>query len=217
MAKKKIQTELEGLHYSILEDWVDKGRTEKFPQDIAEDMAHYLKQLNFVNGLWNSCHTPQKIIAKLILTYPELDKTTAKSRFEDAMNWFFMDDKVKADAYRNMIFEKQLQLVDAAILSAKSVDDYNKASLMLERAYKAKGLDKTEEDKIPDNAFDKPIKIYSLDTGDFADLPQNSNRNLLAQYIDEMNLTEEQRLKIKQDADIVPKEIFPDYEQKEED
>ena len=212
----KLQSELEGMHYSILEDWVDKGRTEKFPEDIADDMAHYLKQLNFVNGLWNSCHSPQKIITKLILTFPELDKITAKSRFEDAMTWFYLDDKVKSDAWRNMIFEKHLKLVDAAILSAKSVDDYNKASLMLERAYKAKGLDKPEEDKIPESAFEKPIKIYSLDTGDFADLPQSTNRNLLAQYIDEMNLTEDQRLKIKQDADIVPKEIFPDYESQED-
>jgi hypothetical protein len=180
-------------------------------------MVRYLLQLNFVNSLWACANSPQKIIKKLIITYPELDRLSAKSRFEDAMIWFFSDDRIKQDAYRNMIFEKQLQLVDAAIRSATSVDDYNKASLILHRAWKAKGLDQKEEDELPEEAFLKPIKIYTLDTSDFADLPQGTNRNLLAEYVDAMNLTEEQKVRIKQDAGILPKELFANYEPKAED
>lgn len=192
---------------------MDKGRTEELP----EEMVRYLEQLTFANGLWNSCHSPQKIISKLILTYPELDRISAKTRWEDTICWFYLDDKVKADAYRNMIFEKHLKLVDAAILSAKTVDDYNKASLMLERAYKSKGLDKTEEDRIPEEAFLKPIKIYSLDTTDFADLPQTTNRNLLGEYVDQMNIAEAEKVRIKQDMGAEPKELFTYNEQKKED
>ncbi|QQV89993.1 hypothetical protein M1M27_gp49 [Cellulophaga phage Ingeline_1] len=211
--KKKLQSELEGLHYSILQDWVDKGRSEQMP----EEMILYLEQLNFANRLWDSCNTPRAIIKKLEITYPDLDLLSAKSRFEDAMQWFYLDDKTPREVYRNMLFEKQLKLVDAAILSARTVDDYNKASLILQRAYVMKGLDKDEEDVIPDHAFDKPTKIYSLDTSDFADLPQNTNRNRLGEYIDTMNLTEEQSLKIKQEAGIEPKELFGNYEQEEDD
>lgn len=213
MSRKKLQSELEGLHYTILEEWVDKGRTENLP----EEMATYLEQLNFVNGLWNSCHTPQKIIDKLIITYPGLDKISAKSRFEDAVNWFYLDDQVKREAWRNLIFEKMLKLVDAAIISAVSVNDYNKASLMLQRAYLVKGLDKEEKEKIPEEAFQKPIKIYSDNVSDFEDLPDTTNRNILAQYVDQMLLQEDEKLRIKQEMGIEPKVLFATNEHQEED
>ena len=211
--KQHKESELEGLHYSILEDWVDKGRTEKLP----EEMLRYLEQLNFVNSLWKSLNDPQKIIRKLCISFPELTSLTAKTRFEDAMTWFYLDDQVKQDTWRNALFQKMMQLVDAAILSAKTVDDYNKASIILERAYRIKGLEKDEDPGIPEEAFKKPIKIYSLDTSEFADLPQSTNRYLLAQYVDEMNLTEDQKIKIKQDMSVEPKEIFTGYEQKKDD
>lgn len=211
--KQHQESELEGLHYTILEDWVDKGRTEKLP----EYMLRYLEQLNFVNSLWKSLNDPQKIIRKLCISFPELTSLTAKTRFEDAMTWFYLDDQVKQDTWRNALFQKMMQLVDAAILSAKTVDDYNKASIILERAYRIKGLEKDEDPGIPEEAFKKPIKIYSLDTSEFADLPQSTNRYLLAQYVDEMNLTEDQKIKIKQDMSVEPKEIFTGYEQKKDD
>lgn len=206
MSKKKssYNKELEGLHFSILQDWVDKGRTEKLP----EGMDRYLEQIDYANRLWRSANSPQTIIKKLATTYKELNIMTAKSRYEDAMVWFYLDDKISQEAWRNVIFEKQMQIVDAAIRSATCVDDYNKASMILQRAYKAKGLHELEEEKIPEGAFNRPIKVYSLDTSDFIDLPQNTNRNLLGQYIDEMNLTEQQRVKIKRDAGIAPKELF---------
>ena len=88
---------------------------------------------------------------------------------------------------------------------------------MLERAYKSKGLDKTEEERIPEEAFKKPIKIYSLDTTDFADLPQTTNRNLLGEYVDQMNIAEAEKVRIKQDMGAEPKELFTYNEQKKED
>lgn len=206
MSKKKHASELEGMHYSILEDWVDKGRKDTLP----DEMAIYLEQITMVNTLWNSCNSPNKIQHKLMASYPELTIREARSRIEDAFTWFYLDDKVKKDAYRNMIFEKMLKLVDAVILSARSSDDYNKASLILERAYHVKQLHKHEKEQLPESIFDKKIEIFDLSTEEFADLP-SVNRTLLAQHIDEMNLTEEETLRIKRDAGIEPKVLF-DYE-----
>ncbi|UOB16581.1 hypothetical protein [Abyssalbus ytuae] len=212
MSKKKTNKEsaLEGIHLSILEDWVDKGKTETLPDEMVE----YLDQLNFINALWRSVNSPQKIIKKLSLTY-NINELIAKSRFEDAMTWFYLDDKVKKDSWRNALFEKLLQLADAAILSAKTVDDYNKASIIIERAYRVKGLDKDEDPGIPDEAFNKPTKVYSLDTSDFEDLPQ-TNRHLLGQYVDEMNILESEKVRIKREAGLEPKELFDSYEQKKD-
>ena len=171
-------------------------------------MVVYLEQLTMVNQLWNACNTPNKIIQKLLATYPELNARTAKSRMEDAFTFFFLDDTVKKDTWRNMLFEKMLKLVDASILSAKSVEDYDRASKILERAYRIKRLDINEEEAIPEEAFTKPIKIFSLDTEEFADLPAPADRKLLAAYIDDMNLEELQKVKLKQDAGIEPKQLF---------
>ena len=182
------------MHFSVLMDWLDKGSQEQ----LTEEMLVYLEQLTTVNSLWNSCHSPQLIIKKLIAAYPDLNFRTAKSRMEDAFQYFYMDSKLKKEAWRNVIFEKMMKLVDVAILSAKTVDDYTKASLILQRAYLVKQLDKEDKEGIPDSIFNKPIKIYATDTSDFPDLPQHVDRNLLGKYIDEMNLTEDQKLTIKQ-------------------
>lgn len=192
------------MHYSILEDWVDKGRSETLP----EEMATYLSQLTLVNQLWNACNSPNKIVQKLQVAFPELNGTTARSRMQDAFTWFYLDDNVKKDAYRNMLFEKMMKLVDATILSATGTEDYDRASKILERAYRIKQLDKDDVDELPEEAYKKPFKIYSSDIGDFKDLPEPADRKLLAEYIDQMNLTEAQSIKIRQDAGIEPKTLF---------
>ncbi|NYJ27514.1 hypothetical protein [Allomuricauda sp. ARW1Y1] len=199
------------MHYSILEDWVDKGRTETLPDEMVE----YLEQLTMVNQLWNSQNSPNKILQKLQASYPELNAKTARSRMDDAFTWFYLDDQVKKDAYRNMLFDKMLKLVDATIISATSPEDYDRASKILLRAYRVKQLDKDEEESIPEEAFKKPIKIYSLDTSEFEDLPEAPDRKLLAEYIDQMNVTEAQALRIKQDAGIEPKQLFDHEDSKE--
>lgn len=210
-ANKHIESELEGMHYSILEDWVDKGKKETLP----EEMVLYLEQITMVNTLWNSCNSPQRIVSKLMLSYPSLNAKTAKSRVDDAFTWFYLDDTVKKDAYRNMLFDKMLKLADATILSARSSDDYNKASLILQRAYFVKQLDKDEVEEIPASVFEKRINIFSLDVTDFIDLPEVQDRNLLAEHIDQMNLTEEQTLRIRRDAGLEPKELFDHADPKE--
>ena len=201
---RDLPSQLEGMHYTVLQNWVDNGTSEELPKE----MLRYLEQLDLVNRLWNSSHSPQKIISKLVMAYPELNQVTAKSRFEDAATWFYLDDNLRKQTWRNMIFEKQLQLADATIRSAVSAEDYDRASRILERASKVKALDETEVQKIPDDAFAKPINIFSLDVGDFTDLPQNTDRNLLGRFIDDMNLEEEQKLRIKQDAGIERKTLF---------
>lgn len=213
MSKKKpnIESELEGMHFSILEDWVDKGRTETLP----EEMVTYLEQITMVNQLWNSQNSPTRILNKLQASYPQLNAKTARSRMEDAFTWFFLDDKVKKDAYRNMLFDKMLKLADATILSATKTEDYDMASKILLRAYRVKNLDKDEVESLPPEAFMKPIKIFSLDTSDFEDLPAAPDRVLLASYIDEMNLTEAESVRIKRDAGLEPKQLF-DYEDRPE-
>ena len=199
------------MHYSILEDWVDKGRTETLP----DEMVIYLEQLTMVNQLWNSQNSPNKILQKLQASYPELNAKTARSRMDDAFTWFYLDDQVKKDAYRNMLFDKMLKLVDATIISATCPEHYDRASKILLRAYRVKQLDKDEEESIPVEAFMKPIKVYSLDTSEFEDLPDSPDRKLLAQYIDQMNVTEAQALRIKQDAGIEPKQLFDHEDSKE--
>lgn len=199
------------MHYSILEDWVDKGKNETLPDEMVE----YLEQITMVNTLWNSCNSPQRIISKLLLSYPSLNARTAKSRVDDAFTWFYLDDTVKKDAYRNMLFDKMLKLADATILSARTGDDYNKASMILQRAYFIKQLDKEETEQVPDSVFEKRINIFSLEVSDFMDLPEVQDRRMLAQHIDQMNLTEEQTLRIRRDAGLEPKELFDHADPKE--
>lgn len=209
----KKPSELEGLHFTILEDWVNKGSSETLP----EEMELYLRQLNTVNGLWNACNSPQNIIRKLCLAYPELNQATAKSRYEDAMTWFYLDEGIKMDAFSNMIAEQMLKLATATVKSATCNNDYKIAGQLFKDAWLIKGGDKPQQEKIPDSAFSKPIKIYSTDVTEFTDLPATTNRNLLGEWVDDMNLTESKKLKLKQEIGLEPKELFDQYAKPKED
>ncbi len=208
MSELKEEQFLEGVHLAVLQDWIQKGKAGNMP----EPMILYLEQLDFARAQWNQASSPQKIIKALQTHYEDLDKLTAKSRFEDALTFFYLDKNVKQQIWRNALFEKQMQLAEATILSATKPEDYDTASKILERAYRMKGLDKDEEESVPDSVFQLPTTVLSLRPEDIG--MQSANRNALAKMIDNMNIEESEKIRIKQDAGIEPRKVFERYEQK---
>lgn len=208
---KMMEKIIEGEHYKLLEQW-----TEDESVVLPDGMEEYVKQLEYVRGFIYSGATPNSAARKLQLHYPGLSLKQAKSRVKDSVYHFYIDGDLKAEAYRQIIFEKQMQLAELALNTAKTRADLEIVSKIYERAGKAKQLHLPDKEEFPEGMFEQKWKIYSLDTADVG-LPEMADRNQLGAAIDKFNITEAEKIRLKQDAGVEPREIIDFNGQKEID
>lgn len=208
---KQLEKIIEGEHYSLLEQWIEDEETI-----LPEGMDDYVKQLEYARGFLYSGSTPNGAARKLILHYPDLSLKQAKSRVKDAVYHFYIDGDLKAEAYRHLLFEKQMQLAELTLRTAKTRADLDIVSKMYERAGKAKQLHLPDKEEFPEGMFEQKWKIYSLDTSDVG-LPEMADRNQLGAMIDSFNIAEAEKIRLKQDAGVEPRELLQFNGQEESD
>lgn len=200
---------VEGEHYSLLEQWATDESVV-----LPDGMNEYVKQLEYSRGFIYSGSSPNNASRKLQLHFPELSMKQAKSRVRDAVEYFYIDGDLKKEAYRHIHYEKQMQAAQLVLETAKSAADIKIASEIWERAGKAKQLHLPDPEEYPEGMFEKKWKIYSLDTVDVG-LPELSDRNQLGAMIDDFNVTEGEKIRLKQDSGVLPREILDFNAQKE--
>ena len=208
---KQLEKIVEGDHYALLEQWIEDESVT-----LPDGMEEYVKQLEYARGFLYSGATPNGAARKLKIHYPDLSYKQAKTRVRDAVEHFYIDGDLKADAYRHIVFEKQMQLAQLVIATAKKPADLEIASKIYERAGKAKQLHLPDKEEFPEGMFEQKWKIYSLDTSDVG-LPEMADRNQLAEMIDSFNITESEKIRLKQDAGAEPRQILDFNGQKESD
>jgi len=199
---------IEGEHYALLEQWVEDESTE-----LPDEMLEYVKQLEYARGFIYSGSTPNGAARKLKIHF-EISYKQAKSRVADAVEHFYIDQDLKKAAYREIIFEKQMQLAELTLKTAKTRADLDIVSKIYERAGKAKQLHLPDKEEFPEGMFEQKWKIYSLDTSDVG-LPEMADRNQLGAMIDNFNITEAEKIRLKQDAGVEPRQIL-DFNGEEE-
>lgn len=208
---KQLEKIIEGEHYALLEKWIEDEDTV-----LPDGMEVYVKQLEYARGFLYSGATPNGAARKLQLHYSDLSLKQAKSRVKDAVYHFYIDGDLKADAYRHIVFEKQMQLAQLVIATAKKPADLEIASKIYERAGKAKQLHLPDKEEFPEGMFEQKWKIYSLDTADVG-LPELADRNKLGDMIDAFNMAEADKIRLKQDAGVEPRQILEFNGQEESD
>jgi hypothetical protein len=199
----------EGEHYQLLEQW--SGDESVVLPDGIQD---YVKQLEYARGFIYSGSSPNTASRRLQLHYPDLSVKQAKSRVRDAVEYFYIDGDLKKDAYRHIHYEKQMQAAQLVLETARSAADIKIASEIWERAGRAKQLHLPDAEEFPEGMFEQKWKIYSLDTSDVG-LPELADRNQLGAMIDSFNVTEAEKIRLKQDAGVEPREILDFNGQKE--
>lgn len=202
---------MEGDHYLLLEQWsADESVV------LPEGMNEYVKQLEYARGFIYSGASPNNASRKLQLHFPNLSMKQAKSRVRDSVEYFYIDGDLKKDAYRHIHYEKQMQAAQLVLETAKSAADIKIASEIWERAGRAKQLHLPDAEEFPEGMFEQKWKIYSLDTSDVG-LPDMADRNQLGTMIDSFNIIESEKIRLKQDAGVIPREILDFNGQEESD
>lgn len=108
--------ELQLIDHKILEDFLRTGKSSS----IAEDLKQYIVRINAVPAIVHHNGTSiTKCIAAIRRQFPDMSYAQARGIYEDAMNFFFMDNSVTSDAWDNYYADQFDNLARLAIAMDK--------------------------------------------------------------------------------------------------
>jgi len=200
MAEDPIKDAFEGIHLDVLNDYIEKGTHQK---DMEPEIITYMAQLEFIQKRLHRVESPNNVVKSLRAFYPDLNLKQARSRFNDALHFFHLDDDTSKQAWNNYLFNVAMQAIELTIKSLGPDDDPLRVVDALLKAKTIKGLDKDEEDAVDPKLLEERYEIFSLTPSDLG-LPE-ANRHVIADQIDQMPLQEQEKLKLKMEASAVDK------------
>ena len=209
MAKKLLDYNLDDLY-----EWIETGRSLNVP----EELFLYAEILDKIRAMMlrKDIYGNKEAIIKHLVNFDENLKNNrpkANQFYAESIEYFYTQDNISKKAWRNLYAEDLDKAYDLAISLAQSTADVEKASKIKERAAKVRALDQEEPEKLPDNFFTRPNKIYTIDMDKFE--LGNVNRTELEIWIDEntKKLTPKAIDRIKQEALITKVKIFQNEEE----
>lgn len=192
---------LEGDQYELLLQWSENEDTQ-----LPEEMADYVQQLEYARGFLYSV-SPKQAALRLKKLFDGLSMKQAKSRVKDAIEYFYVDEDLKNDHYRHIHYEIYMRLAELALKSASCVEHLKIVSDLYQKAEKSKQLHLQDKEELPKELYEKKYRIFTGDPVQVG-LPKGPSRRELNDLVDKFVITEEQKIKIKQDGGGMPRQIL---------
>lgn len=182
-------------HYLKLQDYIQSGSSS----ELSDEEQRYLDILYLLNGLRRK-YGKENAIAFIQRPPYSISYRRSRQMYDEAINLFYLDDGIEKQASRNMLYEQLLAAAAVVKMTAKGSKDMEVLGDLIMKAYKVKGLDEVEPPKVPEELYNKPYKIYSLNP-EMISLPKVS-RNELAERIDNMEIPEREKRRVRQEAGV---------------
>ena len=168
--------------------------------DLPEELVEYISILELIRSMHMRYENRNSII-KLLQQHPyNLSEYKAIKYFTDAINFFYLNNEIKKQAWRNVYAEKLDRAADLVLKTATSSKDIDIYKNIIYAIKDFRQLGEPEPDDIPEEFFKKPNKVYILDPRKVGREP--ANRNLLAKHIDSLDIPEKDKQRVKADAMI---------------
>jgi len=202
---------LQDITLEHIYDYIENGNPNKVDPAIVE----YLDLIEKIRGMylrfdkWGS----KDAILNHLIKADGHSRYFADQLYNDCLEYFYCDNKISKDAWRNIYAEKMERNINLATMIVKDVSDIAKVNRMIKEAAELRQLDKEEPEELPEALFSKPWKLYAMDHL-LLDGSPKVDRMKLAQQIDALpELSEKERDIIKREAAILPPNLFlPDDE-----
>lgn len=198
----KINEIIDSLNLDDVISFCQNGNPNNAPEGIAE----YLELLDKTRGMIVRFdkYPNDNVIVKSLMITDKLSQAKAKKIIEEAREFFWRDSSVSKDAWRNILVEKMMQVIHLAMLSVKDVSDADRVTKMIQRQAYLLQLDKVEDKELPAELFQPQWVVYTTDAEELG-LPK-VDRNRIKDFIDKRvpELTEKERNRLYQEADIIP-------------
>jgi len=180
--KKKLLLDQELQTVDKLRELIEKGK-EKGISD--EDLIYY-EQMDMVRCLYNKYNSKSFIVNALLISYKWMNRRRATEIFSNALNFFYLDNDVKVEAWANIYAEKY----EVAANICFAMNDFENYDKYLDKAAKYRGVGKDKPMTLPEGFYDRRPILYSIDPTQFK--IKRIDRRKVAEYIASLpDLTEE--------------------------
>lgn len=202
---------IEQIDLQDIYEFMEKGSVANAPEEIVQ----YLELLDKIRGMLlriDQFSNDDAIIKQLILV-DGISRYKAKQMIGETREYFYKDDVVSKKAWRNIYADKAEKMLHFAMLTVKDAKEAIAVIKSIRDLVDIRGLNEEEIEELPDELFQKPMKLYSLDAS-IDEFTSPADRNKLAKMIDTLpELTEREKIRIKQEALVLPFKIFPDEQE----
>ena len=185
------------------------------PNNAPEGVAEYLELLDKTRGMIVRFdkYPNDNVIVNSLMISEKLSKYKAKQIIDEAREFFWRDSVVSKDAWRNILVEKMTQSINLAMQTVKDVADIERVTKMIQRQAFLLQLDKVEDKELPAELFQPQWVVYTTDAETLG-LPK-VDRNRIKEFIDKRvpELTEKEKNRLYQEADIIPFKALPNEQE----
>lgn len=207
--KKALQKykDIQDIDLDAIYDFIDNGDRSKAPQEIIDylDLMDKIRAMHLRIDRYGS----KDAIVNHLMKVEGLSRYLANKAYNQAMEYFYADNDISKEAWRNILAQRMEKNISLAQQLVKDVADSSKVNKMYIEMAQALGLHLPDPEPVPEGAYDRPTKIYTLSMEDLGRVPQPKKE--LRDFI--MNLPEVSE-KVKQmalqEALLEPMQIFPD-------
>lgn len=204
---EKINEIIESMSLDDIQSFLKNGNPNAAPEGVAE----YLELLDKVRGMLIRFdkYPNDNLIIKALLITDKLSPYKAKQVINEAREFFYCDQKVSIEAWQNIYAEKMDKLINLAMMSAKDAKDLVAIGKLVKDAYEIRGGGKDVKEELPEELFSPKWVVYTADA-EALGLPK-VDRNRIKEFIDNKvpELTEAERNRLYQEADILPFKALP--------
>ena len=193
-----------------LYEWAENG----MPKTVDEDFAKYVNMLSRIFNMrmrFDVFGEKEAIINHLITFEPDLqgNRLQALKLYNESMEYFYGSTDITKKAHLNRYADDLDKDITLARKLAQNVNDIEKISKMIKVAADIRERANPDDDKLPDEMFNKPFKVYTFDMNHFE--IGNEDAELTEKWIDEKieQMTPKAIERIKQEAMVsLPIKVF---------
>lgn len=194
---RHISGEIEKLDISEIEHYIQKGEFKTLP----EHMAVYLKWMEIAHDWFYKFKTRTWVMRYLMANCKDADGTPvsyymAEKIFNDMMVFFYADKNFKKNSWLRYLAER----IEMGAAMALEDNDFEAYGRNLERAAKVIGMMQVEKANVDPRLLDRRPRFFVTDAKALG-VPE-INRFELARQIDEMEITEAEKQRAKQDLGV---------------
>lgn len=180
------------------------------PDNAPIEIVAYLEVLTRVHGMILRIDKfgSREAVIKHLTVGEKISRLKASQLYSEAIEYFYVDKDVTKKAWANFYASIVDQEINFLRLTKKDGQDSKRVAELAKIAAEMRGVYNEDKEELPEELFQKPFVVYTTNVEDLG-LPK-VDRNKIKEFIDKKMpaLTEKERQRIYQEADIIPFKAF---------
>jgi CRISPR/Cas system CSM-associated protein Csm2 small subunit len=186
-----------------IQDMVTTMDCKSLPDDVVQYIQLMEKARDWHYQMKSRLYVTRHLQAEYYVeTHEELSDYLARRIFDDAINYYYADNRIRKDSWRNLLAEKYM-IAAQLCFERHQMGEYRK---FLESFERVKKLNDTEDTGIDPKLLDRRPHVYVVTTEELG-VPA-VNRMALRKMIDGYDIRENEKAKIKREAGILPRRLL---------